>query len=625
MADASPARTDPSYRSVPGDPADFEDAGRGFIAALAPGVVRGTNGQVVWDSEAYAFLDGECPDTAHPSLWRQGQLCARRGLFQVTERVYQVRGLDLSNMTLVEGDRGVIVIDPLISVETATAALELYRSHRGDRPVTSVIYTHSHGDHFGGGRGVLGDNPDRVPIVAPEGFLAHAVAENVYAGPAMARRGTYMYGPNLEPGPAGQIGCGLGLGTSHGTISLLPPTVDITHTGQELVLDGVRFVFQTTPGTEAPAEMNFLLPDLRALCVAENATHNLHNILTLRGALVRDALLWSRYLDEAIGIFAGEADVAFASHHWPTWGRDRIVTFLAGQRDLYAYLHDQTLRLMNQGFTGIEIAEQLEAQLPPALRAAAHTHGYYGSVSHNVKAIYQRYLGWFDGHPSSLWELPPEQSAARYVEALGGVAATLDQARRHAESGDLRFAAQLLKHAVFAQPHDKEAKELLAGVYERLAYGAENATWRNFYLSGAQELRTGVHKTPLEVTGPDVLAALTVTQVFDTIASRVNGPRAWAERLVILWNITDVGERHRMALSNGALIHREISGDPAAGAGAAADHPADLTLTLTRSQILGLMAGHQPEGIVHTGDLGVLGRLSNLLDQPDPNFAIVIP
>src|SRR4051794_8054979 len=416
------------------DTTDFEDANRGLIGSLVPCVITNDRGDVVWDNDAYAFLDADCPDTAHPSLWRQSRLCAKQGLYEVTEGIYQVRGLDLSNMTLVEGDTGVVVIDPLISVETAAAALALYRSSRGDRPVTAVIYTHSHVDHFGGVRGVLGDNPENVPVLAPEGFLEHAVSENVYAGPAMTRRATYMYGPNLDPGPAGQVGTGLGQNTSKGTVSLIPPTLDITHTGQEELLDGVRIVFQMTPGTEAPSEMNFLFPDHRALCLAENATHNLHNILTLRGAVVRDALGWSRYIAEALDLFGPRADVAFASHHWPTWGQERIATFLTQQRDLYAYLHDQTLRLMNQGHTGLEAAELIDGQLPPALDAAWHTHGYYGSVSHNVKAVYQAYLGWFDGHPASLWEHPPEDSATRYVEVMGGVAAVVDKAREYAEA-----------------------------------------------------------------------------------------------------------------------------------------------------------------------------------------------
>ena len=592
------------------DRTDFEDADRGLIGALVPCVVKDGSGAVVWDNDQFAFLAGDCPDTADPSLWRQSQLCAKHGLYAVTDGIYQVRGLDLSNMTLVEGDTGVIVIDPLVSVEVAAAALALYRTHRGNRPVTAVIYTHSHIDHFGGVEGVV---EEEVPILAPAGFLQNAVAENVYAGTAMLRRGVYHTGGSLPPGPTGLIGTGLGQTASHGRVTLLPPTLEITHTGQEETLDGVRIVFQSTPGTEAPSEMNFFFPDRRALCMAENATHNLHNILTLRGAVVRDARIWSRYLNEAITLFGSQAEVAFASHHWPTWGQDRIVTLLSQQRDLYAYLHDQTLRLLNQGHTGIEIAEMI--QLPPALERAWHARGYYGSVSHNVKAIYQRYLGWFDGNPAHLWEHPPVESAKRYVECMGGVDAVVGKARDYLDAGDLRFAAQLLDHAVFADPGHADAKDLLADVYQRLGYGAECGTWRNFYLTGAQELRHGTAGGAVPVNSAGMAAALTIEQLFDSLAIRVNGPKAWSQEFTIDWEFTDARRRYRMALSNGALVHWP---DPAAGS-------VDLTLTLTRPQLLGLLAGQDVNGVTADGDPEILQRLTGLLDGPDPAFAIVTP
>jgi alkyl sulfatase BDS1-like metallo-beta-lactamase superfamily hydrolase len=593
-----------------GDRADFDDADRGLIGSLKPCVVKDATGRVVWDNDVFAFLEGDCPGTAHPSLWRQSQLCAKQGLYEVTDGIYQVRGLDLSNMTLVEGDTGVIVIDPLVSTEVAAAALGLYREHRGDRPVTGVVYSHSHVDHFGGVRGVVtGD----VPILAPAGFMEHAVAENVYAGGAMNRRALYMYGAVLDKAPGGQIGAGLGMTNSTGTISLMPPTVDVTRTGQQETVDGVLVEFQLTPGTEAPAEMNFLFPGHRALCLAENATHNLHNILTLRGALVRDPRIWSRYLNEAISLFAGRADVAFASHHWPTWGPERIRPFLSQQRDLYAYLHDQTLRMMNQGHTGIEIAELIE--MPPALQRAWHTHGYYGSVSHNVKAIYQRYMGWFDGNPAHLWQHPPAEAARRYVDCLGGTDAVVAQARQYADAGDLRFAAELLNHAVFADPGAAVVKELLAAVYERLGHGAENGTWRNFFLMGALELNRGAMPPPVNIAAPDMLAALSVEQLFDSIAICVNGPRAWAEALTIDWDFTDEQARYRMTLSNGALIHW-----PGGGQG-----EADLTVTLTKPALLGLLAGGGLAGVQTAGDAGVIQRLLSLLDQPDPGFPIVTP
>jgi alkyl sulfatase BDS1-like metallo-beta-lactamase superfamily hydrolase len=595
------------------DRTDFDDAERGLVDRLDPCRITAADGHVVWDLEAYAYLDGERPDTVHPSLWRQAQLCRIHGLFEVTAGIYQVRGLDLSNMTLVEGDTGVIVIDPLISAETAAAALALYRRNRGDRPVTGVIYTHSHGDHFGGVEGVLPDGAGDVPILAPEGFMEHAVSENVYAGVAMTRRANYMYGDLVGPGPTGQVSTGLGIATSHGALGLIAPTTDITRTGQEETLDGVRIVFQVTPGTEAPSEMNFAFPDRRALCMAENATHNLHNLLTLRGALVRDPREWSRYLNEAIELFGADTDVAFASHHWPTWGTENVRRFLAEQRDLYAYLHDQTLRMLNNGLTGLEIAEGF--QLPPALDSAWHARGYYGSVSHNVKAIYQRYLGWFDGHPSSLWAHPPQAAATRYVDVIGGRQAVLDKAKGFADSGDLRFAAELLKHAVFADPHDTAAREALADVYDRLGYGCENATWRTFYLTGAFELRNGVKPPPMTLAG-GMAAALTVEQLFDSLAIRLDGLRAAAESVVIDWRFPDTGTTVRTALSNGALIQTE---NPRGG------ETPDLTLTLTKRELLGLMAGHGLDGISHEGDATALTTLMGLLETPNEAFAVVTP
>ncbi len=564
----------------------------------------------MWDAGAWVFLDGKCPESAHSGLWRQSQLCAKQGLFQVADGIYQVRGLDLSNMTLVEGDEGVIVIDPLVSVETAAAGLALYRENRGARPVTAVIYSHSHVDHFGGVEGVVHDG--EVPILAPEGFMAHAVSENVYAGVAMGRRGVYHTGVLLPKDPTGQIGTGLGQTASSGRISLLPPTVDITRTGQEETVDGVRIVFQVTPGTEAPAEMNFFFPRQRALCMAENATHNMHNIMTLRGAEVRDARMWARYLTEAITLFGDEAEVAFASHHWPTWGRDRIRTYLTEQRDLYAYLHDQTLRLLNQGYVGSEIAEVLE--LPRTLEQAWHTRGYYGSLSHNVKAVYQRYLGWFDGNPAHLWQHPPAEQAKRYVDCLGGAESAVAKAREYFSGGDYRFAAELLNHVVFAEPDHAEAKDLLAQTYDRLGFAAENGTWRNFYLTGAQELRHGIRPVPTNISG-GLAAALTVEQVFDSLAIRVNGPRADGHSLRIDWHVTDVDQHVRTTLSNGALSQEPVRAETAA----------DLDITLTKPELLALVGGSEPDGATFHGDRAVLDLLLELLDQPDPNFPIVTP
>ncbi|MFD9332677.1 alkyl/aryl-sulfatase [Streptomyces sp. NPDC060065] len=601
------------------DLTDFENADRGFIAALVPGVVRDGEGRVVYDGDAYGFLEDDCPGTAHPSLWRQARLCARQGLYEVTEGVYQVRGLDLSNMTVVEGERGVIVVDPLISVECAAAALALYREHRGQRPVTGLVYTHSHGDHFGGARGVLPHGTEEgVPVLAPAGFLEHAVSENVYAGNAMVRRASFMYGDRLPKAPDGQIGAGLGTTTSSGTISLIAPTVDITHTSQEETVDGVRIVFQLTPGTEAPAEMNFLFPERRALCMAENATHNMHNILTLRGAVVRDARIWARYLDEAIDFFGDTYDVAFASHHWPTWGRDNVIRFLAEQRDLYAYMHDQTLRMLNNGLTGTEIAEEL--RLPPALEQSWHARGYYGSLSHNVKAVYQRYMGWYDGNPAHLWEHPPVELARRYVDLAGGAEWALAKARAYVDEGDLRFAATLLNHVVFAEPENTEAKETLAGVYDRLGQGSENGPWRNFYLTAAMELRKGAGHVTLDTANAELASALTVSMLLDSLAVRIDGPRAWDDRLTLDLVVIDEQRRHRVNLHNGALTHRAmpVHHTPKPHAG--------LTLILTRAELLGVLAGKGLTGIETDGDPELLARLlSYASEPPDKAFPVVTP
>lgn len=602
------------------DEQDVVDAGRGLVARLDEPIVTATDGRVVWDLTAYGDLSGEAPDTVNPSLWRQAQLDVMHGLFEIAPGFYQVRGLDLSNMTIVEGDEGVIVIDPLISNETAAAALALYRSVRGDRPVTALIYTHSHVDHFGGARGVLpGGEPGAIPIVAPEHFLTHAVSENLTVGPAMARRATYMYGAELEKGPTGQMTSGLGPYNSTGTTSLVPPTVDVTRTGQELVLDGVRLRFQMTPGTEAPAEMNFHFPDHRILCMAENATHNLHNVVTLRGAQVRDARAWSRFLDESIELFGADTDLLFASHHWPTWGTDRAVAFLAEQRDLYGYLHDQSVRMLNQGLTGDEIAEELV--LPPSLEQRWHARGYYGSLSHNAKAVYQRYMGWFDANPANLWPHPPTESATRYVEYMGGADAVLERARRAFDDGDLRWVAEVVNHVVFADPSNRDARELQAAAFEQLAYGAENAVWRNFYLMGARELREGP-VTPQAELPLDMLSRLTTSQILDSVAVRIDGPRAWDTQLTVNLTIGEAAERYVVRLRHGVLTH--VTGRH--------DAAADATITLPDGQLLAVLLGlvGLPDLVAAgtatvDGDATVIDTLRSHLVALDPAFPIVEP
>jgi len=601
------------------DTRDFADADRGFLGSLQPCVITAADGRVVWDNDAYGFLHGEAPPSVHPSLWRQSELAAKQGLYEVVEGIYQVRGLDLSNITFIEGDSGVIVIDPLVCTETAAAALALYRTQRGDRAVSAVIYTHSHVDHFGGVLGVTTQaevDAGKVPVLAPEGFIGHVVQENVYAGTAMTRRAAYMYGSALDRGSQGQVGCGLGQAPSTGEVGIIVPTLDITTTGETHTVDGVEIEFQMAPGTEAPAEMHFYFPRFRALCMAENATHNLHNLLTLRGALVRDPRAWSGYLTEAIDTFADRADVVFASHHWPTWGRERIVEYLSLQRDLYAYLHDQTLRQLNRGRTGIEIAEDFA--MPPALEKAWHTHGYYGSVNHNVKAVYQRYMGWFDGNPARLWQHPPEALAPRYVAAMGGADRVVETARAAFDSGDFRWAATLLDHVIFTGESHTAARALYADTLEQLGYGAECATWRNFFLSGSAELRTGNFGTPVSTSAPTMLSQLTPEQMFDVLAISVNGPRAWDLDLAMDVTFADLAVNYRLTLRNGVLIYRKRPAEQATAA-------ATVTLAAKMRLMAAALGDFSSPGLDVTGDSGAVEMFLSVLDRPDPDFNIITP
>ncbi|SDK72776.1 Alkyl sulfatase BDS1, metallo-beta-lactamase superfamily [Nocardioides sp. YR527] len=619
------ARNEAVLRELPfDDHGDFADADRGLIKALDDCVIRAEDGRVVWDNEAYRFLDGDAPGTVNPSLWRQSQLVTRQGLYEVIEGIYQVRGFDISNVTFVEGERGVIVIDPLLSVETAAAAIALYREHRGERPVTGVIYSHSHIDHFGGVKGVTTQeavDAGEVPVIAPAGFLEHAVAENIYTGTAMARRAGYMYGAALERGPHGQVSAGLGSTTSTGMASLIVPTIEVATTGEELILDGVRIVFQMAPGAEAPSEFHFYFPDFRALFMAENANHTMHNLVTLRGALVRDPHVWARYLTETIEMFGDDLEVALAGHNWPMWGRERVVDFIATQRDLYAYLHDQTVRLINRGMVGSEIAETF--RLPPALEKAWHARGYYGSVSHNVKAIYQRYMGWFDGNPAHLWAHPPVAAGERYVAAMGGADAVVTKAAEAFGTGDFRWAAELLNHVVFAEPNHDKATALLADTYEQLGYGSENGPWRCFYLSGAHELRHGSFGTPIHTASADVVGSLSPAQIFDLLAVRLDATRCWDEMLNVDIRFEGSDLTWRLSLCNGVLTHSTSRQQALASATFTIDAPSRLIALL-----MGAPAAPESlagSGVFAEGDAGVLERLLGFMEAPDPSFAIVTP
>ncbi len=601
----------------------FDDARRGFLGTAEDPLIRDSSGTVVWDLDAYGFLTEDCPDTANPSLWRQSRLCVEHGLFEVVEGIYQVRGFDLSNMTVVEGSRGILVIDPLLSAETAAAALSLYRRHRGDRPVTGVLYTHSHADHFGGVRGVVteAELAAGIPVLAPRGFVEHAVSENVYAGTAMARRAAYMHGAALAKGPRGQIGAGLGPTTSTGALGMVPPTHDITETGQSETVDGIRMVFQLTPGTEAPAELNIHFPDHAALCMAENATHNLHNLLTLRGAEVRDPHAWADYLTEAIDLFAEGSDIAFASHHWPVVGRDRVLEFLSEQRDLYAYLHAQTLRMINEGMTPLEIAERIE--MPPGWNAPGTPTGTTARSATTPRRSIRRTLGWFDGNPAHLWEHPPAEAAERYVEFMGGADEVVRRARESFEEGDFRWVVQVVNHVVFARPDHEEARALQADALEQLGYGCENGPWRNFYLMGAHELRHGPVGTPTVTSSPDVLRSLDLDQLFAALATRVDGPKCWDADITIRWNV-DGGRTHTQRLRNGVLVHIR-------GTGPAAGQP-DAEVTLEEQDLRKVLLGTTTTDdlaaqgrATTTGDPKRITELFHYLANPNPNFTIVTP
>lgn len=542
------------------DKSDFDNARKGFIATPKTLTIKNADGRVIWDLEAYKTyigLDKPAPDTVNPSLWRNAQLGMLNGLFQVTDGIYQVRGYDLSNITFVKTNTGWIVFDPLISPETAKAAYDLVTENLGKRPIHAVIYSHSHVDHYGGVRGIV-DEADvrsgKIQIIAPEGFTGHAVSENVIAGNVMARRAVFMYGAVLPRNAQGGVNGGLGMTTSAGSPSLILPTLDIKETGQVVEIDGVKMVFQMTPGTEAPAEMNTWFPQFKALWMAENTTNTMHNVLTLRGAQVRDPLKWATYIDETIDLWGSQAQVKFQSHHWPEWGNAGIVEYFGKQRDIYKYTHDQSVRLMNMGYNGEEIAEQIK--LPASLENEWSVRGYYGTLRHNSRAVYQRYMGWYNGNPSDLNNLPPEMVAPRYVKAMGGETEVIRKARESFDQNDYRWVAEVMKHVVFANPANSQAKNLLADAYEQLGYQAESGPWRSVYLQGAFELRNGVPNAGAPKTGsPDTIRAMSPSMLFDYFAVRLNPEKVDGKKYAINVNLTDINETHGLRVENSVLNH----------------------------------------------------------------------
>jgi alkyl sulfatase BDS1-like metallo-beta-lactamase superfamily hydrolase len=609
------------------DKRDFEEAKRGFIAPLPEGgVIKNEQGGAAWDMTRFSFIQEgtPAPDTVNPSLWRQCQLTMEGGLYKVVDGLYQVRNADLSNLTIYEGEDGIIVADPLISVETARTALDLYYQHRPRKPMVAVIHSHSHVDHFGGVRGVVDEQDVRagkVKIVAPVGFLEAAAAENVLAGNVMSRRGSYMYGNLLPPDPKGQVGAGLGMTTSLGTVTLIPPTDLITETGQRMNIAGLDFEFMLAPDSEAPAEMHWYIEQFKAVTAAENCCHTLHNTYTLRGAKIRDPLAWSKYLNQTIQLWGSRAEVLYGMHHWPVWGRERVLEMLEKGRDGYRYINDQTLRLANHGYTPIEIAEMLA--FPTELAQHWAMRGYYGTLNHNVKATYVHYLGWFDGNPASLHLLPPEEGSKKYVAYMGGAQEVLRKAREAFDNGEYRWVAEVVNHVVFADPQNQAARALQADALEQLGYQAESGPWRNFYLTGAKELREGVQQLFAPSSASlDTVKALSLDLLFDYLGVRLNGPRAAGKKITLNLQFSDTQEACLLALANGALNHTSGEQVP----------DADATLTLTRAALNKIILGESSvDRQIEAGDLKVQGKkealyeLLSLLDTFEFWFNIVTP
>jgi alkyl sulfatase BDS1-like metallo-beta-lactamase superfamily hydrolase len=555
------------------DQTDFENAKRGFIAGLGADAIANADGRPVYDLAGMDFLNGDAPDTANPSLWRQRQLNHISGLFEVTKGIYQIRNFDLSVMSFIRGETGWIVIDPLISVETAKAGFDLLKREIADLPVTGIILTHSHVDHFGGVKGIVTEEEvaaGNIPVIAPAGFYEESIGENLIAGNTMSRRASYMFGNLLPKGPDGMIGAGLGNGTSSGTITILKPTVDISETPTTLTVDGVEMEFLFTPGNEAPAELMFWLPEYKAMMQAEEINHVMHNLYTLRGTKVRSGDLWAKYIHDVINRYGDEVEISFGSHHWPTWGRDEILDFWRGQRDVYRFIHDETLRLANKGYTMLEIAEQIE--LSEGLATQFANRGYYGSVSHNAKAQYQLYFGWFSGNPAELHELPPAEEGAKFVEYAGGADAVIEKARADYEAGNYRWAATALNHVVFADGGNTEAKDLLADTYTQLGYQAESGPWRNFYLTGAKELRDGVTTGPAPNTGSaDIIRGLPIEKYLDFLAMRLNHPAAADADITLNFEMPDVDQRFIVEIGNGVMNYTMDDRSDDAGASVTLD------------------------------------------------------
>ncbi|MDR3345272.1 MAG: MBL fold metallo-hydrolase [Oscillospiraceae bacterium] len=607
------------------DTADFENARKGFIAP-PEGSIKNAEGRVIWDWNEYAFLEQEqAPETVNPSLWRQARLNNIAGLFEVAEGIYQVRGFDISIISFIRSANGWIIVDPITSCETSSAAKNLLFKHIGAAPIKAVIYTHSHADHWAGVKGVISQdevNSGALRVIAPEGFMNACVSENVLAGNAMTRRGSYMFGAGLPAGVKGHVDCGIGRKIPVGTVSLIAPTHEIKSTGETLLIDGIEIVFQLTPETEAPTEMNLYFPQKRALLVAEICTHALHNIYTIRGTEVRDSKSWAHYIDEAIEKWAVQSDVVFTTHSFPIWGTENGIAYLKHQRDGYKYIHDQALRLANLGHTINEAAELLH--YPLELEHDWALRGVYGTVHHNTKAVIQRYLGYYDGNPATLYHLPPEEAGKKYVDLAGGAAQLLASAQKAFDNGEYRWAAQLLNHLVFAEPENEDAKLLEADTLEQLGYQSESAAWRNSFLSAAQELRGFEQLRNIQNNAQfDVVTAMDAEHLFDYLSVSLNAERAAGKKLALHFNFTDIGEEYLLIIENSVLNYWKGKGADGA----------DLSITVAKRVLIETFMGGKLGAVKNllTGKIKLKGNVKailefqKLLDKFTPDFNIVTP
>ena len=603
------------------DGRDTEFASRGFLGTRADPIIKAKDGRTVWNLDAYAWMDGKAPDTVNPSLWRHQSILRKHGLFALSDSMWQVRGFDVSNMTVIKGATGWILVDPLTTRETATAAMELVNEKLGKRPVSAVIYTHSHGDHFGGIRGVISQDDvkaGKVAIIAPDKFIEETSSESVMAGPAMGRRANYQFGGSLTPGPMGQMGSGIGSAIPSGEITLIAPTLSIQKTGEKHVVDGVELEFQMVPETEAPAEMNIMFSAAKTLLIGELATCSLHNILTPRGAKVRDALAWAGYLTEAISLYGDRTENFAASHCWPRFGKEAVRSFLSLQRDNYKFLHDQSVRMMNKGMTQAEIAEAIEP--PPAIADQWFNKGYYGTYSHNSKAVYQRYLGWYDAVPANLNPWPAEIRAKKYVAAMGGAAKVVSLAKKAMAQGDYRWAADILNQLVFAEPANKMGRALLADSYEQLGYQAEASTWRNLYLSGARDLREGV-KQNSSIQSTDTISAIPTVLLLDSVATRLDPAVVGTKSLALNFVFSDRNEKAKISVGNAVMISEMGFGHATPAATVTAPRQLFLAMLFLKMPLAQLEAA----GLKIEGDRAAVEALQAALDPMPGPFNIVEP